>query len=438
MGSLTYYTPVDTTLATNLRVFISELTPTEITYTAGTGRSVYNGSFNILNGTLVGGTVTRITSYQGSSILSIASGFSDNLVTLQQALATLNPAFYYATLLGPNAVVQGSPGNDTLTGGPGTSFIGGGGNDVVRGTGGISTLVIPFGYRGVTVPGAAGGALVTPSGTDTISNIQDLVFVDGRVTFDSNDHAAQTTRLYQAALGRAPDQAGLAGWTASLDRGASLKSVALGFLASPEFKLHYPSAAGSDNGGFIEQLYRNVLHRGSDVGGKAGWVAQLSGGALDRAGVLTDFAESTENVSASSLASASGIWVADPVAAQVARLYDTALGRRPEVNGLAAWKNDIEGSQLTLGQVATQFVASTEFQGKYGSLNSAAFVTALYANTLHRAPDAGGLAGWVGALAHGLSRGDVVIGFSESPEHVASTAADVLTDNKALYGIHFA
>jgi hypothetical protein len=45
---------------------------------------------------------------------------------------------------------------------------------------------------------------------------------------------------------------------------------------------------------------------------------------------------------------------------------------------------------------------------------------------LGRAPDAGGLAGWVGLLNGGMSRGQVLLGFSDSAEYQAAMANRVL------------
>jgi hypothetical protein len=42
------------------------------------------------------------------------------------------------------------------------------------------------------------------------------------------------TSLYQAGLGRAPDQAGLVSWTTALNNGASRSGVLLGIATSPE------------------------------------------------------------------------------------------------------------------------------------------------------------------------------------------------------------
>jgi hypothetical protein len=44
---------------------------------------------------------------------------------------------------------------------------------------------------------------------------------------------------------------------------------------------------------------------------------------------------------------------------------------------------------------------------------------------LHRAPDAAGLSAWVGDLNGGMSRAQVVVGFSESNEHIANLAPHI-------------
>src|SRR6185312_13663955 len=116
-----------------------------------------------------------------------------------------------------------------------------------------------------------------------------------------------------------------------------------------------------------------------------------------------------------------GLWIGDTAAGEVARLYDTVFGRLPDGSGLADWTHTLEGG-ASLQTVANGFVASQEFQTTYGALNDTDFVTLLYHNVLHRDPDAGGLANWVGELAAGQTRAQVVVGFSESPEHVGAMA----------------
>jgi hypothetical protein len=74
------------------------------------------------------------------------------------------------------------------------------------------------------------------------------------------------------------------------------------------------------------------------------------------------------------------------------------------------------GNALEL--VANAFVASQEFQLTYGTLDNTQYVTLLYENALGRQPDPTGLANWTGQLAGGTPRGQVLIGFSQSPEAI--------------------
>ena len=76
-------------------------------------------------------------------------------------------------------------------------------------------------------------------------------------------------------------------------------------------------------------------------------------------------------------------------------------------------------SGVSLHNVAAGFVASAEFKALYGaSPTPTQFVTKLYDNVLHRAPDAGGFAYWVGAVTSGnASMVDTLSSFSESAEN---------------------
>ncbi|KJB91914.1 DUF4214 domain-containing protein [Skermanella aerolata] len=112
-------------------------------------------------------------------------------------------------------------------------------------------------------------------------------------------------------------------------------------------------------------------------------------------------------------------------AAQVFRLYGATLGRAPDLGGLRSWTNAVENKALTLAQATDGFTGSAEFQAKYGSLDNTGFVKLLYNNVLDREADAGGLNAWVGGLNSGVSRSQVVLGFSESAENIAKTAANV-------------
>lgn len=102
------------------------------------------------------------------------------------------------------------------------------------------------------------------------------------------------------------------------------------------------------------------------------------------------------------------------------RLYQAAFNRTPDLGGLGFQMKAMDDG-LTIGQVAQNFISSPEFSATYGSLSDAQFVTQLYANVLHRAPDPDGLAFHEGNLSRGVNtRADVLVGFSESPENQAA------------------
>jgi Ca2+-binding RTX toxin-like protein len=257
--------------------------------------------------------------------------------------------------------------------------------------------------------GPGGDALTGNGGADTLLG-------DGAVMMTEN--ALSIARLYLATLGRGPDDAGLTGWTAARDAGASLNSIATGFVNSAEFQAKYGART---NAQFVELLYNNVLHRAADSSGAAYWLGLLNGGAT-RESVVTGFSESQEFAKASD---------AEWHAGEVYRLYGATLDRAPDAEGFAGWVSTLDDG-VGIQDVAAGFVNSPEFQSKYGNLDDTGFVTLLYNNVLGRAPDAGGLADWLRLLDSGGSRTAVVVGFSDSPEYVGSTAADLKAYMKSV------
>jgi hypothetical protein len=131
--------------------------------------------------------------------------------------------------------------------------------------------------------------------------------------------------------------------------------------------------------------------------------------------------------------------------ANIARLYEAALGRLADTNGLAGWDaayhnlpdaTKAGGVYQSLAQtndgagmsIAAGFLKSTEFQAKYGNLSDAAFVTQLYTNLLHRTPAGSEVNAWLDVMHNGDASGThftremVLVGFAESPENIANTA----------------
>lgn len=112
-------------------------------------------------------------------------------------------------------------------------------------------------------------------------------------------------------------------------------------------------------------------------------------------------------------------------AGQAYRLYQAAFDRKPDLGGLGAQMNGLDNG-MSLLQISQNFINSQEFALRYGANPSnEAFVTQLYANVLHRAPDAGGYAVQVKALYDGVSRAQLLVNFSESPENYNATIVGI-------------
>jgi len=331
-----------------------------------------------------------------------------------------------------NDLLDGGDGNDLLVGGSGNDTIAAGaGNDLVLGLVGTDAIDGGPGIDGLEMGGVlrqyqvsgdakAGGSVVGPEGSATLVGMENLAWVDGRLTFDPADPFAQVYRLYFAALDRGPDTLGINYWSAALQAGATLTDVSNAFVTSPEFLALY---GGLDNAQFVERLYLNAFDRAPDPAGFDYWVGQLDAG-LSRGQMVAEISESPEHVAKHIQAVNAGLFDLDEGAASIARIYYGALDRNPDVAGLTYWTGVLERG-ASLAQVGDAFASTPEFQAKYGGLGNPAFVGSLYQNVLDRAPDPSGLAYWTGQLDAGVSRGAVTVAFTDSFEHQVATLPQV-------------
>ena len=109
----------------------------------------------------------------------------------------------------------------------------------------------------------------------------------------------------------------------------------------------------------------------------------------------------------------------------VIRLFQASFGRLPDTGGLAYWSNRRRAG-TSIRMTATVFTQSSEFQARYGDLSNRDFVTRIYLNVLGRSADSGGSSYWTRRLDHHvISRGELVVQFSEGSEHVAETAPTI-------------
>jgi hypothetical protein len=315
--------------------------------------------------------------------------------------------------------LQGREGNDWLQGGEGNDTLrGGAGDDQLDGGSGFDLVMMDgltfFGSgRALSAEGLL--QLTTAEGTDTLSHVEEVRFLDGHLVLGADASEAMVARLYALALDRAPDAQGLTYWSAQVEAGASLAVVADGLLGSQEFSARHGQPA--DNVGFVHMLYSDLLGRGPDAAGATFWEGLLAAG-TSRGAVLASFSESLENRALTADMTTQGFWRADAGVAEVARLYDTLLGRAPDAGGLASFATFLQtGGNST--EVARHMLASAEYrQNAHDVADDDGFVASLYATALDRTPDDAEVAFWSAALSQGISRADLALAFSESGEHV--------------------
>jgi len=162
---------------------------------------------------------------------------------------------------------------------------------------------------------------------------------------------------------------------------------------------------------FVMQQYRDLLGREGDIQGIDYWQQLLDSGYVTEAKLIDSFLRCTEGQNR---------------IAAIIRLYIGCFNRAPDYTGLVYWcERRLKG--MSLAKIAEYFVKSPEFISKYGkNLDNVSFVTLLYQNVFWREPDSQGFDYWTTILDGGLlSRGDVVLRFTESEEFKRKSFAGV-------------
>lgn len=173
-----------------------------------------------------------------------------------------------------------------------------GANGAIDGLGGIDTVTFTGARTNYTVAKETWGFGVTDKvgagGHDAVINVERLQFDDGAVALDINGSAGAAFRLYQAALDRPAEKAGLGFWIYQLDRGLTLDDMVQDIInTQPEFIQKY--GANPTDTQFVNLLYANVLHRAPDAAGYDFWVKALTNHDTTHVGIVKFFSESPEN-----------------------------------------------------------------------------------------------------------------------------------------------
>lgn len=224
-------------------------------------------------------------------------------------------------------------------------------------------------------------------------------------------------RMYTVALGREADPSGLKDWTSMLkNQEIDGAGIAYGFICSDEFK-----ARKLSNGSYVDTLYRTFFDREADQEGKGVWMQLLSTGS-SREYILSGFVNSREfsalcdryQIARGTMQEDGSSVYRPQVRAFVQRLYIKALNRQGETMGVEDWTNLINTGGMTAEDVAKNFFASDEFIAR--GLNNADYVEVLYQTFMDRASDTAGKQFWIQQLQNGMTRSQVLEGFSQSEE----------------------
>ena len=228
-------------------------------------------------------------------------------------------------------------------------------------------------------------------------------------------------RIYKFVLDREPEEEGAAFWTDELyafrRTGAE---VAQGFIFSPEFENR-----NTTNEEFVTILYKTFFGRDPEEEGMNFWLTQLKSGTMDRVTVANGFIYSQEWAdtcasygirSGGDLKPAGKISPTELTYAFVERMYTTALGRSYDEEGKQYWAGELANFNVTGEFVGAAFFLSDEMNGY--NLSDSEYLTRLYQTFMGRPPETDGFNYWMGRLAGGMSRYELVYSFTRSPEFV--------------------
>lgn len=218
------------------------------------------------------------------------ASYTVSAVSVDLADNATSAASTMAFTVASSANLAGTTGNDKLTATAG--------NNAIDGQGGIDTVVYAGQRVNYTVAKETLGYGVTDKvgdgGHDAVINVERLQFSDGAVALDISGSAGQAFRLYQAALDRPAESAGLGFWIYQLDHGLTLDDMVQDIIKNqPEFTQKY--GANPTDTQFVNLLYANVLHRSPDAAGYDFWVHALANHDTTQVGIVKFFSESPEN-----------------------------------------------------------------------------------------------------------------------------------------------
>lgn len=196
--------------------------------------------------------------------------------------------------------ITGGEGNDTLDCGAGNDrFFSGFGNDYVDGGEGIDVVYYFYNYNDLTYDFSQGNIRISLDGvfSDSLVNMENIILQDVQaplsVLEDLGNTSGEVVRLYNALLGRNPDDQGFNYWVGDIlssNSNGTIQDVARAFSTSTEYNVRF--GAQSEEA-FINQLYNNILGRDADASGYSYWIEEIASSG-DRSGMIVSFSNSAE------------------------------------------------------------------------------------------------------------------------------------------------
>jgi Domain of unknown function (DUF4214) len=188
-----------------------------------------------------------------------------------------------------------------------------------------------------------------------------------------------------------------------------------------------PANVGTATQNFVDQVYRDVLHRAPDAAGLAAWSAAIDSSQLSRQEVVLNIQGSEEGLRT-----------------QVNDLYLRFLGRSADPTGLAGWTTFLRSRDNDTVELEEQLIASQEYFQTQGGGTDTGFITAVYQDVLGRTPSGAEIAAWQNAFGGTLDAGerlDLAKGVLESVEgrrvEVNNTYVSFLRRQGDAGGINF-
>jgi Ca2+-binding RTX toxin-like protein len=290
----------------------SGVTNNGITYSNGSQQTItLTGTFNATTGDSISGKISEVTLTQGGNQVFKIAGLDLDAATLANLVDNVSDARQaFAYLLGGNDTINGTAmrdqlygyaGNDTIQAGGGDDLVvGGPGNDSIDGGAGIDIVrysgsIADFKIERTSDGGVSITDLKGDNGVDVLHNVETVEFADKVfLPVDVNGASGQVFRLYQAALDRLPDPAGMNYWQAQMANGGKLDSISQAFIQSAEYQKLY--GTGHTNAELVGEYYQHILGRAGEKAGIDFWAGVLDSHAATGAQVLAAISDSPENV----------------------------------------------------------------------------------------------------------------------------------------------